>query len=242
MKVVLLPGLDGTGILFRPLLECFSPDLHAQVVALPHDRALGYPELVSLVRDQLPTSEPFVLLGESFSGPLSLFLAALQPRNLSGVVLCASFVSNPTFFPVSASRLTGSWLFQFTPAFVQAKALLGGYSSSTLRALLAQAHGEVRPEVMAARIRSVLTVNAREALSSLSVPLAYLRGTRDFVVPSRNLRAVQALCPRVQVFSILAPHLVLQVAPEASARAIEAFVATLSANTIGPKSTTGGAA
>jgi pimeloyl-ACP methyl ester carboxylesterase len=224
MRLLLLPGLDGTGVLFRPLLECLPQGIEPTVISLPNDRALGYPELLEHVSPQIPSNGPFVLLGESFSGPLSILIASQQPRGLAGLILCASFVSNPTALPSSASLLTRAWLFRFTPAFIQAKALLGGYASPSLRSLLSQAHTQVSPHVMAQRVRSVLTVNLSAALSSCTVPLAYLRGQFDHVVPKRNLRRILKSNPHTQVFTVAAPHLVLQVQPQASARAISTFV------------------
>ena len=35
IRLVLLPGMDGTGILFEPLLEILPSDLHAKVVSYP---------------------------------------------------------------------------------------------------------------------------------------------------------------------------------------------------------------
>ena len=94
MRLVLLQGLDGTGELFHPFLRVLPSRLTPQVVSYPTEQYLIYKELVSLVLDVLPRKEPFVLLGESFSGPLSIKVAALSPPNLRAVILCASFVSN----------------------------------------------------------------------------------------------------------------------------------------------------
>ena len=70
LALVLLPGLDGSGVMFRPLLGHVPPALRPVVVAYPPDKALGYEDLLPLVLDALPSSEPFVILGESFGGRL----------------------------------------------------------------------------------------------------------------------------------------------------------------------------
>lgn len=44
---------------------------------------------------ELPSREPYLLLGESFSGPIALSIAARRPALLRGVVLCCSFACNP---------------------------------------------------------------------------------------------------------------------------------------------------
>jgi hypothetical protein len=75
MLLVLLPGLDGTGTLFKPFQNAIGPDCPTRVIAYPPNRVLGYPELVALVRPQLPVDEPYVLLGESLSDPITLRIA-----------------------------------------------------------------------------------------------------------------------------------------------------------------------
>src|SRR5262245_11899688 len=95
MHLLLLPGADGTGILFAPLLSALPPALQPLVVRYPPDQPLGYADLLPLVEEAVPASGDFLVLGESFSGPLALLLAARRPPGLRGVILCASFARNP---------------------------------------------------------------------------------------------------------------------------------------------------
>jgi surfactin synthase thioesterase subunit len=76
LLTVLLPGLEGTGRLFARFTAAAVPALELQVIAFPPDRRLTYAQLDELVRRQLPADRPFALLGESFSGPLALRIAA----------------------------------------------------------------------------------------------------------------------------------------------------------------------
>lgn len=79
-KLIILPGLHGTGTLHAEFLSALSGTFErSQVLAYPSDETLGYAELETLVRAELPGSEPFVLLGESFSGPIALAIAAKPP-------------------------------------------------------------------------------------------------------------------------------------------------------------------
>ena len=223
LTLVLLPGLDGTGILFEPLLDELPPDLKAHVIPLPNDSPMDYVSLVPTVASSLPTDIRFLLLGESFSGPLALMVAASRPQGLAGVILCASFIRNPTYLPSFVRYLARSWIFRISPMFIQVKVLFAGYSSPRLRSLLARAHSSVSAEVMAQRVRAVLAVDCTSELVKCPVPIAYLRGSQDRVVSKRNWRQIMAINPAVREFTIRAPHLVLQTQPRAAAQAIMAF-------------------
>jgi pimeloyl-[acyl-carrier protein] methyl ester esterase len=52
-RLVLLPGLDGTGELFASFIDALD-GFATQVIAYPPDRAMTYAEHESFVRDKLP--------------------------------------------------------------------------------------------------------------------------------------------------------------------------------------------
>jgi len=49
-RLVLLPGMDGTGILFEPLLNVLPREWEPIVVRYPPDEARGYDELLEVVK------------------------------------------------------------------------------------------------------------------------------------------------------------------------------------------------
>jgi pimeloyl-ACP methyl ester carboxylesterase len=92
---VLLPGMDGTGVLFADFVASLPPEFKPLVVAYPNDPKLGYPELEVLARAALPRDQRFILLGESFSGPVAISIAASNPPGLLGLILCCTFARSP---------------------------------------------------------------------------------------------------------------------------------------------------
>src|SRR5262249_50071901 len=93
--LVLLPGLDGTGDFFEPLLSALGESVRTRLVRYPVGSCHTYDSCRELVRAELPSDGPYVLLGESFSGPVAIALAAQAPRGLAGVILSSSFAKNP---------------------------------------------------------------------------------------------------------------------------------------------------
>ena len=75
-RLLLTPGLEGTGELLAPLVRALGDAIETKVLRYPADAPLSYAELLPRVRAELLQDEPFVLLGESFSGPLAIMLAA----------------------------------------------------------------------------------------------------------------------------------------------------------------------
>jgi len=65
--------------------------LQPSVLGYPADRALGYEELAAWVLAQLPRDQRFVLLAESFSGPVALRFADAVSDRCAGLVLSTTF-------------------------------------------------------------------------------------------------------------------------------------------------------
>jgi pimeloyl-[acyl-carrier protein] methyl ester esterase len=94
-KLILLPGMDGTGELFTDLLEALPDEFETEAVRYPTDGCLSYAQRMPLVKSATTISKPFVLVAESFSTRLAIQYAATHPTNLKGLVICAGFVTSP---------------------------------------------------------------------------------------------------------------------------------------------------
>ncbi|HVT05111.1 MAG TPA: alpha/beta hydrolase, partial [Thermoanaerobaculia bacterium] len=92
LPVVLLPGMDGTGDLFTAFVRVAPPQYEPIVIRL--SARASYDELKAEVAPKLPVGRPFVILGESFSGPLALRLAA-SSSDVRAVIFSNSFVCSP---------------------------------------------------------------------------------------------------------------------------------------------------
>ena len=131
--LLLLPGLDGSGVMFRPLLSHLPKEIRPIVVSYPPGEMLSYDELLPRVLAAIPDDLPFVLLGESFSGPLAIMAAAKCPPGLIGMILCATFVRNPVWFRPGWLRYFARPLaFRMFPLFTRIKAHVCGYATGEL--------------------------------------------------------------------------------------------------------------
>lgn len=207
MKVLLLPGLDGTAELFERFVAATPPGFDVAPVRLPSDRPRSYLELTEFVMQALP-AEPLALVAESFSGPLALQLATRCSR-VRAVALCASFAQAP----ISAlmARIP-NWLFSRPPSPAVLRMFLTG-GDRQLAEAVRQAIASVGSSIVAARIAAALRVDVTAELRSYDRPLLYLRATADRVVRKTTAGRLQALKPTMRVVDVEAPHLVLQAKP-----------------------------
>jgi len=208
--LVCLPGMDGSDMMFQPLVQAAPPGVEVVTVGYPSGAANSYELLLPLVQASLPRDRPFYLLGWSFSGPVALMIAASRPPLLRGVVLAASFVTAPLWYlPRWIRHLARPWMFRLYPATAKLRALLGGYATPALRALVAEAHRDLSAEALACRARSALGVDASDLLAACPVPVIYLRSSADRVISSRCAEHVRRTLASAEIADLVGPHLAL---------------------------------
>jgi pimeloyl-[acyl-carrier protein] methyl ester esterase len=225
--LVLLPGLDGTGILFRRFVESVGASVDTQIIAYPADQPLDYRELEARVRNSLPRDRPFVVLGESFSGPISIRLAANPPAGLVGLILCVTFAKNP--YPLFG----WSWALLRTlpvhalPDWVRAPFLWG--AGATERALLESelATAVVGHKVLKHRVASVLRVDDTLSLKNIRLPTLVLQASHDRVVPGTAAAHIMRTLPAAKLVRIRGPHMLLQIRAAECAAAVVRFMRAL---------------
>ena len=223
MQIILLPGLHGTDDLFQEFIKCRPGSFSPIVVSLPEGEGLTYQTYTDAVSKEINFDQPTVILGESFSGPIALKLAAQNPQGLMGIVLVASFVTPP--YPRALSFLPWDFLFSISSPLYTLRALL--QFSPNMAKIVQQASvllQKISSKTMAQRVRTALATDVVKELKECGVPILYLAGTKDFVVPSWNWKKIVALRPDVRVHHINAPHFVLQIAPREAWDGIKKFI------------------
>lgn len=224
----MLPGMDGTGDLFAPLIARLGPAIHTVVVRYP-DEPLGYQALIAHARQALPTSGDFFLLGESFSGPVAIALAAEKAPGLRGLILSATFVRNPLPWTGPLVPLLRVLPVTGSTASLMTRVLLRSFSTPGLRATIAASLAQMSPSTIRARLRAIAAINVSKQLTAVDVPIMYLRARHDLVVPQAAGRLISEIAPHTRTVSIHAPHFLLQTSVEEGACAICAFMDSIMA-------------
>ncbi len=217
ITLVLLPGMDGTGRLFADFIHVLGPEFETRVVAYPADASLDYSKLETIARSFLPHDKPFVLLAESFSGPIGISISGSKPPGLVGLVLCCSFTRSPR--PILSLFLPLLQLlpFKLLSTTVISKCLLGRYSTARLQSQLKQTLALVSPDTIRMRIAEAAKVNVSAELGQICVPILYLRATRDCLVKRRAWKNILKNASHARLAEIEGPHLLLQAKPSEAA-------------------------
>jgi pimeloyl-ACP methyl ester carboxylesterase len=195
-------------------------------VSYPAREPLGYDELVALVRPRLPRGR-FLLLAESFSGPVAVRLAAERPRGLVALVLAATFLHrplNPLLHPVRG--LVGARLFGVPmPAALVRHFMAGDDAPEGIVRAVQRAIAAVPAAVLAHRSAEALRVDVREALAAVAAPILFLVPTRDRLIRTDAYEDVVAVRPDADVAFIDGPHMILQRCPHACLARVEELLA-----------------
>ena len=214
--------MDGTGDLFEPLVAALGPDIQPIIVRYP-DQALDYASHEAIARAALPVGRPFILLGESFSGPIAISIAASAPKGLVGYVLSCSFVRSPHRLLGWLCPLLGLLPPHRVPGAIAKYFLMGRFGTAELVRLHAETLRRVSARTLGARLSAIARVDVSSTLRRVKLPALYLRATEDRLVPSSASKLFARLASNARVADIQGPHFLLQARPDAAAAAIREF-------------------
>lgn len=213
MKIVLLPGLDGTGMLFKPFIESLPSDCEPLILSYPLNKKMSYKALAAFVMEQLPVNEDYILVAESFSGPVAYDIALHKPVNLKSVIFVASFLSNPRPFILKMFSLfpLGFLLLFPIPKFIIKLFLLGAGASESLIYLFKENIKKVPAKILTYRLSEIAKLpNEHQPCSMRAI---YIQATNDKLVPSNCVDLYKRAMENLRVVHVEGPHFLLQANP-----------------------------
>ena len=223
----LLPGLDGTGRLYAPLIQAFGDAVEVEPWTYDSGHFDSYAALADAFEPTMRRHADIVLVAESFAGPLAIMLAQRHPVRVRAVVLAASFVHRP----LPASTLLANVLQRMPaiapPVFALERLLAGEDMPPDLRKELDLILDAIPVDVLRRRARAALRVDVRDELAGLTMPLLYLQAGHDRLIWPRAGRDVVRLARNARWETIPAPHFLFQLAPVEAAVAIRRFLSQL---------------
>ena len=227
-KLLILPGMDGTGLLLNPFIECLGGRVDAELFDYPTHDVQTYEEIIKNVESVLPTTgEDFVILAESFAGPVALSLAQKGIPGLRALIFIVSFAARPRHFLL---KLTGllpmkRLLRLPVPRRFSSNLMLGPKAPEKTMDKLLEVFYMISPEVLASRLDQMRTFALPQKV--IDLPSMYIQATNDLLLPDSSLNDMKAILSHLEVHRLEGPHLILDTQPKTCARVVAGFFDSL---------------
>jgi pimeloyl-ACP methyl ester carboxylesterase len=202
LPVVLVPGLDGTGLLFYrqlPLLERHYPVSATRLRDDATDMEQLVSDLHSEVEKAAPDGRPVILIGESFGGALSLSYALAHPERVGRMVILNSFPR----FDAQVRLWLGYLALRATPwgvmRVVRGLTARRMHSRETGPSEIRRFHELMRATTRQgylSRLRLLRRYDVRDRLQAIRAPVLFLAADEDHLVPAvEQARVMSTLTP-----------------------------------------------
>nr|MCP4990468.1 alpha/beta hydrolase [Colwellia sp.] len=217
MKLVLLPGMDGTGELFEAFLSFY--DGEPLVISLPQQGPQDHSYLAKALKKQLP-KEDYILLAESFSGGIVPELLKQKTTNMKGVIFVASFLSSPNKYLLPIAKilpikaLASAPLSQIAHKFL----LLGKDASKTLLSKFIKVTKSIPDHILKSRL--AVMNRQRLPLATFDIPTVYIQALSDRLISTGKSRELSNVFRNIEYIEIDGPHFLLQAKPKESSQAV----------------------
>ena len=180
--------------------------------------------MLAVALDACPKNEDYIVLGDSFSGPIALNTAVSAEHKPISLVLVNTFVSSP--------RNVLTKLARYTP-----QKLLSNPPERVLEYLLKEKEAELRPlerivpvlvsispNLVKSRLMSIDTVSVKNIARRVSVPVCVLQAANDSAISNNARRELTQSLKNRQIHVLPGNHFSLQTFPATCAHLITQFV------------------
>lgn len=222
MNILLLPGMDGTGVLFEPFVKAFPNSIDIQVATLIQELDVSFEAQASALLGQVKNNT--IIVAESYSGLVAHELAKLAPESIKHIVFAASFLERPSILAKFGNVMPKAMLdYTLYPKFIVRQALFGKYHSQYLMKLFDRAMADVSLELLEFRIKQLCNLNKVEYRSD--IPATYLQAEHDRLVSSNAVNVFKHVYTRLNYKTMQGSHFILQTNPKDTVREVLAISA-----------------
>ena len=209
-----MPGLDGTGKLFAPIIPLLEPHFDLTIVTYPD--LDSFSDYVQCAQNMLPSTPGFSLLAESFSGPVAMALMVQQPEEIGPSVLCSSFARSPL---ATLTRMANSVPANIFSIGALSEFCMDVYASeeednSETQPLPLNVTEQLDGALLKHKISVFSRIDVSALLPNIQTPILQLHGLRDRIVSENDAEMIQTNLSNVDRVDIDAPHLLLQTRPQ----------------------------
>lgn len=187
MNFVLLPGLDGTGILAQPFVDQFSDKKNTEVITYPSDVDNSLGNLAKLTEQKVANKQNCIFIAESFGGLVLLEILRRNKLNPKGIIFLATFGESPKpkLLTIIKKLPIDYFPWALVPSLFVKLFAVGMDATDQQIQLLKYAIRSVSPKLLASRLRIIADNPMKDIKNSWTTPCLYIQATNDRLVPDR---------------------------------------------------------
>jgi pimeloyl-ACP methyl ester carboxylesterase len=223
VKILLIPGMDGTGELFKPLLDELPNNVDTQVVCLNSLKTQTPKEQASEIASLIGNDE-VIILSESYSGYIAYHLSLLSNVNIKHIVFAASFLENPTwlsrFNNLLPLNLVRSGLI---PDIILSSTLFAQRNNKELVKLFISSLELISNSMLRQRLKVI--TNLVRPTELLSVPCTYVQASNDYLVSKKSVDVFKKLCININIVKVRGGHFIVQSNPHYFSKLLQGVIA-----------------
>jgi len=218
--IALLPGLDGTGELFEPIIPYLEHKFEISIIAYSSQHS--FLKLVEYARSQLPSNNNISLVAESFSGPVAISMLAQDNVSFGPSVLCATFTKSPYKLLADLAKHLPESVYDLDSINQIALDLFGINKTTTkdVRNQVLDALKKTGPKTLKARIKILSELDVSDEIANIQVPLLFIQAEQDKIVSKSTVHKQMLGFDNIRFASVKGPHLLMQANPQECANLI----------------------
>jgi hypothetical protein len=177
-----------------------------------------FDQIVSHIESQIPKSRPFVIVAESFGGPIAVKLLQ-KPLPVKACVFCATFIKAPRPLLLNLTRFLplNSLLKLPLPKALIKWGLVGmpHKTPNNVIDLVGKTVKTLDSKQMVNRIKMLSKLDVEPLLKHLpQINYCYIKATKDKLVPANCVKPFEKEIKTLQVNEVEGGHFILQSNPQ----------------------------
>lgn len=186
LRFILLPGLDGTGILAKPFAKQFTQSESLDVIVYPttiNDNTLE--NLAQNIEEKLKRETNCILIGESFGGLVLLEILKRKKLKLKAVIFLVAFAEppKPKLLKLIQTLPIDNFPWSLVPRLFIKHLAIGSDATDEQISLVQLTTASVDPKLLAHRLRVIASDPMSRLDNHWSIPCLYIQGNDDKIVP-----------------------------------------------------------
>lgn len=213
-RLILLPGLDGSGKLFSPIIPHLEAHFDVSIVTFPD--LPSFNDYVDTARNQLPDSAGITLVAESLAGPVALALMAQRAGQFGPSILSSTFARSPLAALTHLAKHIPEQMFSIgaLSEFCLDIDAEENVDFSETQPLPLNVTDQIDGAVLKHRLSVMSRIDVSAVLPQIDVPMLCLHAERDRILSETDVQMLQKYLPRATRINIDGPHLLLQTRPQ----------------------------